>query len=76
VAGDALEPYAPDRFDSTIIARNVLMFNIFIDVVGELKKLVSIFALYAFEAEIVVGFVFRFEAFCLRSQDAAAFIAL
>lgn len=43
MASDALEPDTPDRLNPTVIARNVLMLDILVHIVGQLEKLSLIF---------------------------------
>ena len=58
MTGDTLEPQSPDRLSSTMVAGDVLMLDIFVDIVGELEKLLFIFGFDTSGAKIVVRFVF------------------
>jgi hypothetical protein len=56
VASDALEPNPPNRFTSAVIARDILVFDVLVDVVGQLKELCFVLKSDALLAEIIVGF--------------------
>lgn len=67
MACNALETDAPNRLNPTMIARNVLMLDILVNVVGKFEKLSLVFLTNAFKAKIVVRLMLRFKPFFSRS---------
>ena len=63
MACNALETYAPNRLNPTMITRNVLMFDILVYVVSQLEKVSPVLEGNAFIAKVVIGFMFWFEPF-------------
>ena len=54
LTSDALEPDAPNGFSPAMVARNILMFDVFLDVVGQLEELLPILDSHASRTEIIV----------------------
>lgn len=62
MAGYTLKSKTPDRLTTAVIAGNVFVLDVLVDIVGKLEKLASVLQRNASLAEVVVRLPFGFEA--------------
>lgn len=76
MTGDALEAYAPNGFASTMIARNVLMFDVLVDVVRKFEEFGLVLYGDAFLAKVVVWLQLRLVTLTSRKESISALVTL
>ena len=70
MASDTLETNTPDRFNATVVTRQILMPYIFIHFIGNLKEV--FFVGDALFTNIIIGFIFGFKSFVARFNHLVA----
>jgi len=75
-ASQALESNAPDGFNSAVVTGQILMPNILVNLIGELKELRPLMVEDTFLTNIVIWLNFRFESFSLRFYGLLTIIAV
>lgn len=76
MASNALEANSPNWLAATVVAADVFMANIFIDIVGKFKESIFVMRGYTIWAEIVVGCTFRLISFAAICESLSAVITL
>lgn len=76
MTGDALEAYAPDGFASAMVARNVLVLDVLVDVVRKFEEFGLVLYGDAFLAKVVVWLQLCFVTFTSRKESIPALVTL
>ncbi len=66
MAGDTLEPDAPNRLAAAVVAAHIFVSHVLVHLIHQLEEFTTLMTAHALQTEVVVGLALRLEPFPSR----------